>query len=158
MKRILILALCISLLSGSCKKEDACPYSEPNQTAPATEVQALQLYLAGASITNATAHPSGLYYIVTNPGSGNNPGQCSGVAVKYTGRLTSGFVFEQQTSPVAFTLGGLIAGWRIGIPIVKNGGIIRLFIPPSLGYGNQAVGNIPANSILIFDIELTNVF
>jgi FKBP-type peptidyl-prolyl cis-trans isomerase FkpA len=130
-------AIAFLLMLSSCKKDDDnCPYGEPNQVAPANEVTALEVYLAASSIT-ATRHPSGLFYNIITPGTGGTPG---------------------QTSPVGFTLGGLIAGWRIGIPLIKTGGSVRLYIPPSLAYGNQAVGNIPANSILIFDIELTNIF
>ena len=48
-------------------------------------------------------------------------------------------------------------GWQYGIPLVKAGGRIMLYLPPSLGYGAQTVGSIPANSVLIFDITLQSV-
>jgi FKBP-type peptidyl-prolyl cis-trans isomerase len=50
-----------------------------------------------------------------------------------------------------------VQGWANGIPLLKEGGTIRLFIPPSFGYGNQPYGPIPANSILIFDVTLNTV-
>jgi FKBP-type peptidyl-prolyl cis-trans isomerase FkpA len=71
-------------------------------------------------------------------------------------------VFDQETNQL-YTLGGLIAGWQQGLPLISKGGVIKLYIPPSLGYGNTAQdgknGNvaIPANSILIFNIDLINV-
>jgi FKBP-type peptidyl-prolyl cis-trans isomerase FkpA len=45
-------------------------------------------------------------------------------------------------------------GWKLGLPLIKAGGKIKLYLPPSLGYGNSVSGNIPANSILVFEITL----
>jgi FKBP-type peptidyl-prolyl cis-trans isomerase FkpA len=73
--------------------------------------------------------------------------------VKYTGRLTNGSVFDSSTG-ATFALANLITGWQQGIPYIGKGGKITLYLPPSLGYGSQASGSIPANSILIFEIEL----
>ena len=57
-----------------------------------------------------------------------------------------------------FMLNGVIPGWTDGIPLIKQGGRIHLYIPPSLGYGNRAVESIPANSILLFDVTLDTVY
>ena len=87
----------------------------------------------------------------------------STITVKYTGTLTDGTVFDstekQGGNPATFTLaqGQLIDGWVQGIPGMKVGGKRKLVIPPSLGYGAQANGAIPANSTLIFEIELLDV-
>jgi FKBP-type peptidyl-prolyl cis-trans isomerase len=120
----------------------------------------LESYLASASIT-ATRHCSGVYYVIDAPGSGSaTPTICSAVSVKYKGQLTNGTVFDQATTPVSFQLGGLIESWKKGILLIKAGGKIRLYCPPSLAYGSQEIrdgsGNvvIPANSILVFEIEL----
>ena len=57
-----------------------------------------------------------------------------------------------------FQLGNLIVGWQKGIPLIKPNGTIRLFIPPSLGYGVSGSGtSVPPNAYLIFDIQLTGV-
>jgi FKBP-type peptidyl-prolyl cis-trans isomerase FkpA len=85
--------------------------------------------------------------------------------VKYVGRLESGNVFDQSsgTTPVSFQLGGLIEGWKRALPLLGEGGKMRLYIPPSLGYGPQGLINpntgaviIPANQIIIFDMELVS--
>ena len=132
---------------------DACAFA-----APASEVTQLEAYLSSASITTATKHCSGMYYIIDAAGSGATANVCNTVAVKYKGQLTNGTIFDQSATPVSFQLNGLIEAWKKGIPLIKPGGKIRLYCPPSLAYGNQAAGTIPANSILIFEVELTNVY
>jgi FKBP-type peptidyl-prolyl cis-trans isomerase FkpA len=96
---------------------------------------------------------------VTSAGADVTPGICSYVTVNYKGTLTNGTVFDstKTNNPASFTLISLIEGWKQGIPLIKKGGKIRLFLPPTLGYGASAVGGIPGNSILIFDIELLSV-
>ena len=89
------------------------------------------------------------------------PGACSTVTVKYKGTLTNGTGFDSsyKVAPdgYPFQLGQLIPGWQIGIPLVKSGGSINLYIPPSLGYGASGSGPIPPNAILIFKIDLVNI-
>lgn len=75
------------------------------------------------------------------------------------GKLTNGTIFDQTQGNNTYSnyLTSLIKGWTNGVPYIKTGGRIILYIPPTLGYGSQANGPIPANSILIFDIDLINV-
>jgi len=140
-----------------------CSYDACAVAAPASEVTLLEAYLATASITTATKHCSGMYYTIDAAGTGATATICSTVSVKYKGQLTTGTVFDQSTTPVSFQLAGLIEAWKKGIPLIKAGGKIRLYCPPSIAYGSQVVrdgaGNtvIPANSILIFEVELTSV-
>ena len=158
MKRIFVVLSSVILLS-SCSKQndDICTYDACAVPAPASEVTQLEAYLASATIT-ATKHCSGMYYTIDAAGTGGTPTICSTVSVKYKGQLTNGTVFDQTTVPISFQLGGLIEAWKKGIPMIKPGGKIKLYCPPSLAYGNQAVGTIPANSILIFEVELVGVF
>jgi FKBP-type peptidyl-prolyl cis-trans isomerase len=80
------------------------------------------------------------------------------VSVNYVGKLTNDTIFDQTTtSPASFFLGQTIPGWIKGVSLIRAGGRITLFLPPSLGYGNVAIGPIPANSILIFDVDLLTV-
>lgn len=79
------------------------------------------------------------------------------VKVHYTGWLTNGEIFDSSVvrkEPIEFGLKGLIKGWQEGIPGMKPGGVRRLKIPPELAYGDKAKGKIPANSVLVFEIEL----
>ena len=84
------------------------------------------------------------------------------VTVNYVGTLTNGTKFDSsydRGQPYTFRIGAgqVIAGWDQGVPGMKVGGKRRLTIPPSLGYGNQANGSIPANSTLVFEIELVSI-
>lgn len=139
-----------------------CKYDACAVAAPASEVTQLEAWLASATIT-ATKHCSGMYYTVDAAGSGATATICSTVTVKYKGQLTNGTVFDQSATPVSFQLNGLIEAWKKGIPLIKPGGKIKLYCPPSLAYGNQDIRNgsgaiiIPANSILIFEVELVGV-
>jgi len=71
--------------------------------------------------------------------------------------LLDGTTFDQQTdaSKTGWPLGSLIAGWQIGLPLIQKGGKIKLIVPSSLAYG--CGGNLPANSILYFDVHLVDV-
>jgi len=159
MQKILILFLSVTLFLSSCSKNGACSFQNDNVVAPVSEQQLVKAYLDSLGIT-ATLNPSGFYYQIVTPGNGSTPGVCSHIKVNYTGKLTNGNIFDQQ-SEILFTLGSLIDGWRKGIPLIKSGGEIKLYIPPTLGYGSSEVNTgttvIPPNSILLFDISLLNV-
>ncbi len=84
------------------------------------------------------------------------------VSVNYIGTLENGTKFDSsydRNQPFSFTLGQgqVIRGWEQGIPGMKVGGKRKLIIPPTMGYGDQTVGPIPANSTLIFEVELLEV-
>lgn len=161
-KKILLLLVLPLLLLTACNKSSSsytCNYKPPTAVASATEIASLKAYLDSNSITY-TAHPSGIFYHITEQGSGTvTPVVCSYVTVKYMGRLlTTTTPFDQNTSGTTFQLGQLIEGWKYGIPLIKSGGSITLYIPPSLGYGASGSGQaIPPNSNLVFTIELLEV-
>ena len=88
------------------------------------------------------------------------------LVMNYTGKLTNGTVFDSNidpkfnhVQPFEFTLGAgqVIKGWDEGLVGMKVGEKKTLTIPPEKGYGAQAVGSIPANSTLIFDVELVAI-
>jgi FKBP-type peptidyl-prolyl cis-trans isomerase FkpA len=113
-------------------------------------------FIAKNSIV-AVKHSSGIYYQILVPGSGNmSYNSNTSVSVSYEGRLLNGNLFDKSTSTTAFTLGGLIQGWQIGIPLIQKGGKIRLIVPSTLAYKNQARGSIPENAVLDFTIDLIN--
>ena len=107
--------------------------------------------------------PSGLKYIVIEEGVGDKPTNGKKVKVHYTGKLEDGTVFDSSVKrgvPIEFTLGvgQVIKGWDEGIADMKVGEKRQLIIPPDLGYGpNGHPPVIPANSTLIFDVELVEI-
>ncbi|WP_373512575.1 FKBP-type peptidyl-prolyl cis-trans isomerase [Persicitalea sp.] len=115
----------------------------------------LKQYLDANNI-KATADDRGFYYTIDSPGSGAKPTLCSNVTVNYRGTLTNGNMFD-SASGISFDLSRLIVGWQQSIPLISPGGSITLYLPPSLAYGSQAQSGIPANSILIFKIDLTRI-
>ncbi|NHI88765.1 MAG: FKBP-type peptidyl-prolyl cis-trans isomerase [Candidatus Thorarchaeota archaeon] len=97
-------------------------------------------------------------------GTGNSPKQGQTVVVHYTGWLTDGTKFDSSLDrgePLEFEIGvgQVIQGWDEGVAGMKVGGKRKLTIPPELAYGDEDVGDglIPANSTLIFEVELLDL-
>ncbi len=113
--------------------------------------------------TDTLKTESGLKYIVIKEGKGTKAEPGKAVEVHYTGYLVDGRKFDSshdRGEPIEFTLGEgqVIKGWDEGIALMRVGGKMKLIIPPDLAYGNRAIGDlIPANSTLIFDVELVSV-
>jgi FKBP-type peptidyl-prolyl cis-trans isomerase FkpA len=101
---------------------------------------------------------SGLYYVIDEPGNGNQPTQNSNVTVAYKGTYTNGDVFDQSDeNGVSFDLNLVIKGWTEGIQYFKEGGSGLLLIPSHLGYGSCDYNGIPGGSVLIFEVNLISV-
>ena len=117
----------------------------------------LEKLSADAKITD-----SGLRYIMLKEGTGDAPQSGDNVSVHYAGFLLDGTKFDasyDRGEPITFPLGQgrVIKGWDEGISLLKVGGKAKFIIPPDLGYGDRAMGLIPANSILIFEVELVDI-
>jgi FKBP-type peptidyl-prolyl cis-trans isomerase FkpA len=153
MRLILLAAVFFSLCTASCLKnnDDGC-----QAVAPETETPRMTAFCDSAGITWSRLG-NGLFYQVIDSGSGIAPTADSRVFVSYTGSLLNGTVFDHQTTPVNYLLKDLINGWRAGLPLIKKGGRIKLVIPSYLGYGCTGAPGIAANSVLYFDITLTDV-
>ena len=126
---------------------------------------------------NIKAEPDedGLYIVVNKKGNGPKVEIGRNVAINYTGHLLNGKVFDtslepvakanniyqagRQYVPMAYKVGDqpLIAGWEKGVINQPAGSKLTLIIPSALAYGPRAVGEIPANSPLVFDIEIVSV-
>jgi FKBP-type peptidyl-prolyl cis-trans isomerase len=104
---------------------------------------------------------SGLKYRILQKGEGNSPVEQSQVKVHYRGRLEDGTEFDssyKRGQPATFPVNGVIRGWTEALMLMKPGDKWELTIPPELGYGSRAVGNvIPPDSTLIFEVELLEI-
>lgn len=105
--------------------------------------------------TNVVKLPDGLRYQIVHVGDKHFPECGQIVLVNYTGQTLDGHIFDQTVNePLHVEVGRVIPGWSEGIQKIGVGGKIKLFIPPSLGYGGDAVSGIPAYSTLVYDIDL----
>lgn len=119
--------------------------------------------LQGTQLSNftVTEKVDKLQIIDTVPGTGDVVGASDTITAHYTGALAkTGVIFQSSHDtgqPFTSPLSGLIKGWQEGIPGMKVGGTRRLLIPAAEAYGAQAQSGIPANSDLVFEIELVSV-
>ncbi|MBC8085094.1 MAG: FKBP-type peptidyl-prolyl cis-trans isomerase [Hymenobacter sp.] len=125
----------------------------------------LQDYAKKNSLT-VEKDPSGVYYVVTSPGTGPKPQTGQTVSVKYKGMLLDGKVFDSSEKapnngkPIDFAIGvgQVIPGWDKAIPLLNKGSKATLLIPSPLAYGQRGAGtDIPADAPLRFDVELVDV-
>jgi len=105
---------------------------------------------------------SGLEYTITEKGNGKKPKIGDKISVHYTGKFTNDTVFDSSVKrgvPYDLRLGNneVIAGWEEAFLLFQEGDKATIKVPPALGYGDQARGAIPANSTLIFDVQLIKV-
>ncbi len=103
---------------------------------------------------------SGLKYRKIKEGNGKKPKATDRVKVHYTGKLIDGTTFDSSVDrgqPITFGLGDVIPGWTEGLQLMDEGSKYMLYIPYNLGYGMRDMGNIPAGSTLVFEVELLEI-
>ena len=127
----------------------------------ANKLVAMDYLMTNQSVEGMKATKSGLQYKVLEAGKGAvYPKVTDRVTVHYEGSLIDGTVFDSSVArgkPITFGLEKVIMGWKEGIPLMVVGDKTRFFIPPNLGYGQQWAGDIPPNSVLVFDVELLGI-
>ncbi|MGD8234448.1 FKBP-type peptidyl-prolyl cis-trans isomerase [Vibrio sp. TRT 1302] len=103
---------------------------------------------------------SGLLYQVLTPAEGEKPADTDTVQVHYKGTLIDGTQFDSsydRGEPATFPLNRVIPGWTEGVQLMSVGSKFKFVIPPELAYGEQDTPTIPANSTLVFEVELLKV-
>jgi len=103
---------------------------------------------------------SGIGVTTLKEGAGANPKITDTVKVNYRGTLENGQEFDssyKRGQPATFPLSRVIPCWTEGVQKIKVGGKAKLVCPPSLAYGNREIPGIPANSTLIFEVELLDI-
>lgn len=112
------------------------------------------------SVEGVKVTASGMQYLVLKEGTGATPKKEDVVKCHYTGTLTNGEKFDSSVDrgqPAEFPVGGVIPGWTEALQMMKVGGKMKLFIPPELAYGASGRPGIPANSVLVFEVELLDI-
>lgn len=162
MKRNAILllplsALAIASLAMACGDGADEPATAAATTARSTSVS------SGTPITldNPTVTASGLKFVDEVVGTGKTPTSANSVTVHYVGKLASnGQVFDSSVArgqPATFPMNGVIPGFSEALSTMKEGGKRIAYLPANIAYGSRSAGSIPANSDLVFEIELITV-
>jgi len=161
-KKIEYNVVLISLRTDEEEKKDAAEKSAKQKT---IDEKMLQDYFAKNKIKPIKT-ASGLYYTISRDGAGDRPKVGQTVDVKYTGKFMSGVPFDSNVDtafhhtdpfPVEVGKGRVIKGWDEGLLLLKKGTKATFYIPSDLAYGPQERSPIPANSILVFDVEILDV-
>ena len=151
-RRLSALVLGLSLLAGG-----AAGAQTPSP--PVAGAQSPSDFLAAnAKAAGVQVLPSGLQYKVVSTGpAGPSPKIGDVIKVSYEGTLLSGQVFDSTAThgrPAIMQLYDLVPGWMEALPLMHVGDEWILYVPPALGYGDQATGPIPAGSVLVFKLKL----
>ena len=150
MLRLTPFALIGVLAFGGCAKSTPAP-------------EAGKAFLAqNAKSPDMHVTASGLQYRVlrAGPAGGVHPNVDGEVKVNYEGKLIDGTVFDSSYArgvPAVLAVEHLIPGWREVLPLMRPGDTWLLYVPPALGYGDNAAGPIPPGSVLVFKLELIAV-
>ncbi len=159
----------IKVISVKSKTDYEKELAEKNKAQNEADEKLIQDFLKKNNIT-AQKTASGLYYQIVKPGTGNNAQAGMMVKMNYTGKLLDGTTFDsnedpkfQHPEPFEFALGQgmVIKGWDEGVALLNKGAKAMFYIPSTLAYGEREMpGNeinptgIPANSVLVFNVEL----
>jgi FKBP-type peptidyl-prolyl cis-trans isomerase len=134
---------------------------EPRLT---NDIAAISFYVEEKAIENVQIDPSGLHYVIQDIGSGNAPGLYDHVRIRYTGKIMNVnetvFADNIEQGPVNIFSSRVVNynhGLIIGLQKMNEGGKATFYLPSALGYGPSVNGVIPANSNLIFEVELLEV-
>ena len=103
---------------------------------------------------------SGLQYEILQEGEGDSPLINDRVSVHYEGKLLNGEVFDSSLKkgvPASFAVNRVVRGWTEALQLMKVGSKYKLYVPPSLGYGERGSQTIGPNELLIFEVELLGV-
>ena len=148
----LAILVAISLVTAGCATVRTPPTTTPGPD-----------FLArNAAAKRVVSTASGLQYFVVRrgPKSGQHPSDGDTVTFHYEGKLLTGETFDssfERAEPVSGPVGVFVPGFNEALKLMRPGDEWIVWIPPALGYGDQATGSIPANSILRFRLQLHSV-
>ena len=165
------LAACQPSVDEVMAEYQASAAAETARAEASRAAEAPKIIQAGKDFLAKTAEepgvvtlPSGLMYkVLSSPNpKAPHPTVNDIVSVNYEGTLVDGTVFDssyERGQPAQFPLNRVVQAWQIGIPLMHKGDTIMLYVPSELGYGDKATPDdrIPANSVLVFKVELLSI-
>jgi len=158
MKKLMIL-LVVAVGISACANKKKEHKAEPKQTTEAVAEETAPEQTVTPK-EGYTMTESGLQYKVLRDAKGAKPGPTSKVKVHYEGTLLDGKVFDssyERKEPITFGLNEVIPGWTEGVQLMSVGSMYEFIIPANLAYGPRELPGIPANSTLVFKVELLGI-
>ena len=151
MKRFFTLVISLIVLTG-------CVQDSPN----VKQIANMKFFIENQAQEGINVIEKGLHYAVLNSGDRNSksPELSDIITAHFHGTLTDGTVFwssVESNEPLTIQLSGLIEGCQKVISLMKINDKWRVYIDPSMAYGDEGRPGIPSNSILVFDIELLDI-
>ena len=151
MKRFFTLVISLIVLTG-------CVQDSPN----VKQIANMKFFIENQAQEGINVIEKGLHYAVLNSGDINSksPELSDTITAHFHGTLTDGTVFwssVESNEPLTIQLSGLIEGCQKVISLMKINDKWRVYIDPSMAYGDEGRPGIPSNSILVFDIELSDI-
>ena len=151
MKRFFTLVISLIVLTG-------CVQDSPN----VKQIANMKFFIENQAQEGINVIEKGLHYAVLNSGDRNSksPELSDIITAHFHGTLTDGTVFwssVESNEPLTIQLSELIEGCQKVISLMKINDKWRVYIDPSMAYGDEGRPGIPSNSILVFDIELLDI-
>jgi len=171
---LMVIGVIVTLIT-SCDEDCENERGECPQEQLAEDIAIIENYLEENNLTAQRNTTYDLFYFFEEEGNGIKPENGQVVEVNYTGKFLDGEVFDtsvesiakeagiynedREYTPLEFPLGNrqVILGWDVGIKLLDEGSKATLILPSYLGYGHTGNSTIPANSVLLFEVELVNI-
>jgi FKBP-type peptidyl-prolyl cis-trans isomerase FkpA len=147
----------LTALDASVREKQA---AKAKADAEKNKAEGVEFLTKNATKEGVTVTESGLQYEVVSMGEGKKPAATDIVKVHYKGTLIDGSEFDSsyaRNQPATFPLNQVIPGWTEGLQLMPVGSKFNFTIPAELGYGERDLGKIPANSTLVFEVELLEI-
>jgi len=161
---VMVLSLLVTIISGCGKSDEEKRFHQElldKALNDDTKKEGLLYLEENARKDGVVVTDSGLQYQILQAAEGPKPEMLNRVRVNYTGWTVNGEPFESsadRTEKPVFTVKDVIKGWREALLEMSPGARWKIYLPSELGYGARSPGGmVPANSALIFEIELLEI-
>jgi len=155
MTRITLLICSIVFIISACSRNENFP---TNLEQYERDIELIEAYVAEKNL-DVEVSASGLYYVIEEKGNGKKPDPTDNVKIRFSQYLLDGTLIGQAIgdSSIVFNLATTILGLREGIGLLKEGGRGTFILPSYMAFGGASSSTIPANSVMVFDVELVEI-